>query len=95
MDSIVAGLAPDQLGDALLLRTESLLLADVCAAAPPLRLDDSTDPGDLGDLGDLGDQLLGGITDRNQQDATAPLEQRTVTPNLTRILIRILIRTLA
>ena len=92
MDSIVAGLAPDQLGDALLLRTESLLLADVCAAAPPLRLDDSTDPGDLGDLGD---QLLGGITDRNQQDATAPLEQRTVTPNLTRILIRILIRTLA
>ena len=92
MDSIVAGLAPDQLGDALLLRTESLLLADVCAAAPPLRLDDSTD---LGDLGDLGDQLLGGITDRNQQDATAPLEQRTVTPNLTRILIRILIRTLA
>ena len=89
MDSIVAGLAPDQLGDALLLRTESLLLADVCAAAPPLRLDDSTD------LGDLGDQLLGGITDRNQQDATAPLEQRTVTPNLTRILIRILIRTLA
>ena len=89
MDSIVAGLAPDQLGDALLLRTESLLLADVCAAAPPLRLDESTD------LGDLGDQLLGGITDRNQQDATAPLEQRTVTPNLTRILIRILIRTLA
>ena len=89
MDSIVADLAPDQLGDALLLRTESLLLADVCAAAPPLRLDDSTD------LGDLGDQLLGGITDRNQQDATAPLEQRTVTPNLTRILIRILIRTLA
>ena len=87
MDSIVAGLAPDQLGDALLLRTESLLLADVCAAAPPLRLDESTD------LGDLGDQLLGGITDRNQQDATAPLEQRTVTPNLTRILIRILIRT--
>ena len=89
MDSIVADLAPDQLGDALLLRTESRLLADVCAAAPPLRLDESTD------LGDLGDQLLGGITDRNQQDATAPLEQRTVTPNLTRILIRILIRTLA
>ena len=39
----------------------------MCAAAPPLRLDDSAD------LVDLGGQLLGGISDRSAQDAVAPL----------------------
>ena len=40
----------------------------MCAAAPPLRLDDSAD------LVDLGGQLLGGISDRSAQDAVAGLD---------------------
>ena len=60
----MASLAPDQLGEAPLLRAESRLLADVCAAAAP----------PLDQVTDLGAQLLGSDSNRSrQQDAVAPL----------------------
>ena len=61
----MASLAPDQLGEAPLLRAESRLLADVCAAAAP----------PLDQVTDLGAQLLGSADSNRsrQQDAVAPL----------------------
>ena len=63
----MASLAPDQLGEAPLLRAESRLLADVCAAAAP----------PLDQVTDLGAQLLGSDGSNSnrsrQQDAVAPL----------------------
>lgn len=68
-----------QLGDAALLRSEAAILTEVCAAAPPLRLDSSTDLADLAG-GDAGRLLGGGDGPR---DAVAPLGLGSVLVGLT------------